>query len=80
MSDPKATAGDWALNMAGFAVDKLVDLGLVQKDHFAIARAAVAEEIYVWLCVEAYPPPVDLTTSDADDAKIFKWRREWPKA
>jgi hypothetical protein len=78
MSDPKQTAGDWARGVAGMAVDRLIDHGLVAKDRYAAARDVVAEELYVWLCMEHYPPRIDPATSNADDAKIFAWRRPDP--
>ena len=75
MSDPKQTVGDWGRGMAGMAVDALIDHGLVARDQYETARDVVAEELYVWLCMEHYPPPIDPATSNADDAKILQWRR-----
>jgi hypothetical protein len=59
MSDPKATAEQWAASVAAFAVDALLDAGLVPREAFETAKAIVAEEIFVRLCCNDYPPAVD---------------------
>ena len=59
MSNPKATAEQWAASVAAIAVDALLDAGLVAREQFETARAIVAEEVFVRLCVNDYPPPVD---------------------
>ena len=73
MSKPDATAGDWAKSMASFAVDALLDVGLVPKAQFEAACEIVAEEIYVHLCTNDYPPPVDHSNGDA--AELLKRRQ-----
>jgi hypothetical protein len=59
MSDPRATAEQWAASVAALAVDALLDAGLMPREAFETAKAIVAEEIYVRLCCNDYPPPVD---------------------
>jgi len=73
MSDPNATAGDWAKSVAAMAVDALLDAALVPKEQFEAARDIVAEEIYVRLCLNDYPPAVDHSNEDA--AELFKRRQ-----
>jgi hypothetical protein len=58
MSRPNETTEEWTKSVAAFAVDALLDAGLVQREHFDVARDIVAEELYVWLCMEHYPPPM----------------------
>src|SRR5689334_17109703 len=58
MSKPDETAGDWAKSVAADAADALAGYGLVPKDQFEQARDAIAEEIYVRLCTNSYPPAV----------------------
>ncbi len=62
MSNQKATAEQWAASVAAMAVDALLDAGLVSREQFEAARAIVAEEVFVRLCVRDYPPPVDDAT------------------
>ena len=62
MSDPNTTAQKWALDSAAVAVDALMDAGLVPRDGFERARSVVAEEILVRLCLNDYPPQVDVNT------------------
>jgi hypothetical protein len=59
MSDPKATAEQWAASVAALAVDALLDAALVPREAFETAKAIVAEEIFVRLCCNDYPPAVD---------------------
>ena len=59
MSNPNTTAEQWAASVAAMAVDALLDAGLVTREHFETASAVVAEEIFVRLCCNDYPPPVD---------------------
>ena len=73
MSKPDETAGDWAKSVAADAADALAGYGLVPKDQFEQARDAIAEEIYVRLCTNSYPPAVD--HSNADAAELLKLRR-----
>lgn len=67
MSKPDATAGGWAKDVAALAVDALLDAGIVPKSQFDAACEVVAEEIYVRLCLNDYPPPVDHSNSDSAD-------------
>jgi hypothetical protein len=46
----------WSDNIANFAVDALVDFGLIKKEEFEKASAIVAEEILVRLLLNDYPP------------------------
>lgn len=73
MSRPDGTAGDWAKNVAAMAADALLDAALVSKEQFEPARDVIAEEIYVRLCLNDYPPPVDHANRDA--AEAFKRRQ-----
>ena len=59
MSKPSGTAKEWSASIANFAVDALLDAGFVQREHFDDAAAVVADEIFIWLCTNNYPPPVD---------------------
>jgi hypothetical protein len=59
MSDAKVTAEEWAASVAALAIDALVDAGLVSREQFEAARAIVAEEVFVRLCVNDYPPAVE---------------------
>lgn len=59
MGNPYTTAEQWAASVAAMAVDALLDAGLVTRDKFETASAVVAEEIFVRLCCNDYPPPVD---------------------
>jgi hypothetical protein len=61
MSDPNATAEQWCESVAALAVDALLDAGLVRREEFEAAKAVVAEEIFVRLCCNDYPPRVDYT-------------------
>ncbi|MFO0796610.1 MAG: hypothetical protein U0804_03980 [Gemmataceae bacterium] len=58
MSNPNTTAEQWCESVAAFAVDVLLDAGLVLREGFDQAKALVAEEIFVRLCCNDYPPPV----------------------
>jgi len=40
-------------------VDALLDQGFVKRERFDDAVAVVADEIFVKLCCNDYPPPVD---------------------
>ena len=73
MSKPDATAGDWAKSVAANAADALLDYGLVPKEQFELARDVIAEEIYVRLCLNSYPPAVDHSNGDA--AELLKLRQ-----
>ena len=73
MSKPDATAGDWAKSVAAMAADSLLDYGLVTKEHFELACDVIAEELYVQLCNNHYPPAVD--HSNGDDEELLKLRR-----
>jgi hypothetical protein len=55
---------EWARHVAAIAVDALLDAGVVQKAQFATACEVVAEEIFVRLCLNDYPPPA--ASSDAE--------------
>jgi hypothetical protein len=59
VSDPKATAEQWAARVAALAVDVLLRAGLVSRKQFKAACAIVAEEVFVRLCLRDYPPPID---------------------
>lgn len=59
MSRPNETAKEWSASIASFVVDALLDAGLVQKEDFNDAAAVVAEEIFILLCTNNYPPPVN---------------------
>ena len=74
MSNPKATAEQWADSVAAIAVDALLDAGLVAREQFEAARAIVAEEVFVRLCVRDYPPPVDDATIGQ---AIIELREQW---
>lgn len=80
MSDPKATAEGWAASVAAMAVDALVDAGLVAREQFTAARAVVAEEVLVRLCVRDYPPPVDDATVGHAIAELREQRHAEPGA
>ena len=73
MSRPDATAGDWAKSVAAMAADALLDYKLVARDQFEAVRDVIAEEIYVRLCLNDYPPAVDHSNGDA--AELFKHRQ-----
>lgn len=47
----------WSEDVAGLALDALVDCGIVRKEDFDRALSVVAEEILVRLCLGDYPPP-----------------------
>ncbi len=59
MDDPNNPVKRWSEQIAGLAVDALVDAGLVRRDQFDSATAIVAEEILVRLCCNDYPPRAD---------------------
>ncbi|MGC9505238.1 hypothetical protein [Baaleninema sp.] len=61
----KQTKKSWSQNVASLGVDMLVDNGLIKKEDFELATEIVAEEIWVRLTMEDYPPMTeDRTTSD----------------
>ncbi|WP_017658948.1 hypothetical protein [Baaleninema simplex] len=61
----KQTKKSWSQHVAGLGVDMLVDNGLIKKEDFELAVEIVAEEIWVRLTMEDYPPMTeDRTTSD----------------
>jgi hypothetical protein len=80
MSNPTTTAEGWASSVAAMAVDALVDAGLVAREQFAAARAVVAEEVLVRLCVRDYPPPVDDATVGQAVAELRERRHAEPGA
>jgi hypothetical protein len=49
---------NWSNNIADFAVDALVDNGLIKEEDFQTAAAIVAEEVLVRLLLSDYPPPL----------------------
>ncbi len=51
------TIESWSAAIASLAVDALVDCGLVKKEDVDRAEKIVAEEIWVRLLIEDYPPP-----------------------
>ena len=64
MTDPTTTAEQWCGSVAAIAVDALLDAGLVSRDQLVAARAVVAEEVFVRLCLKDYPPPVESPTGE----------------
>ena len=74
MSKSNTTAGEWSKSVAAMAVDALVDAGLVSKPEFKAACDVVAEEIYVRLCLNDYPPPVNHNQGD-EAAELLKRRQ-----
>jgi predicted RNA-binding protein associated with RNAse of E/G family len=50
------TIQSWSDTVAGLAVDRLVDHGLVAREDFDRATRVIAEEILVRLAMEDYPP------------------------
>jgi hypothetical protein len=69
MSDPNTTAKVWSTSVATLAVDALLDAGLVQRERFEDATAIVAEEIFVRLCCNDYPPSVDYEALNHEQAE-----------
>ena len=59
--------------MAAIAADALLNAAFVAKEQFKTARDVIAEEIYVRLCLDDYPPAVDHLNGDA--AELFKRRQ-----
>jgi hypothetical protein len=59
MSEPNATAEQWCHSVAEFAADALLDATLVPRDRFEEVKVMLAQEIFVRLCCNDYPPPVD---------------------
>ena len=70
VSDPKTTAQKWASDVAAVAVDGLMDAGLIPRDGFERARSVVAEEILVRLCLNDYPPPVDVDVAGDEISRL----------
>ena len=62
MSELNATTEHWCQCVAAFAADALLDAKLVPRDSFEVAKAIIAEEIFVRLCCNDYPPPMAYTT------------------
>lgn len=62
MGDPKADAERWCEDIASLIADALMDGGLVDKDQFEKAQAIIAEELFVRLTVQDYPPRIDFTS------------------
>jgi hypothetical protein len=46
----------WCDKVSALGVDALVDAGLVPRGEFDRATGVVAEELYVRLCLDDYPP------------------------
>ena len=53
---------EWSEDVAAIAVDALVDRGLIRKADFEKAKSIVAEEINVRLCLNDYPPRLEIRT------------------
>ena len=49
----------WSDRVAGIAVDALLTAKIVKKEDFERAVGIVSEEIYVRLCLEDMPPPIE---------------------
>jgi hypothetical protein len=56
MNENDALTKQWCEKVAALAVDRLLDAGLVRRDDLVGATAIVAEEVFVRLCLEDYPP------------------------
>jgi hypothetical protein len=50
---------EWCDKVAALQVDALVDAGLVPKVEFERGASMVAEELFVRLCMDDYPPAPD---------------------
>ncbi len=60
MPDPAPSPAEvWCRRSAAFAVDRLVDFGLVPRERFAEAVEVVAEELWLRLVTRDGPPPLD---------------------
>ena len=69
MSDLNTTPKVWSTSVAAFAVDALLDAGLVQRERLEDATAIVAEEIFVRLLCQDYPPFVDYKALNHDQTE-----------
>lgn len=56
----------WCDHVAALSIDVLVDAGLVGRGDFEHARRIVAEEVFVRLCLNDYPPRAGVLRQDSD--------------
>ncbi len=54
----KNAAQQWSEDVAGLAVDALLSAKIVEREQLDLAVEIVAEEIYVRLCLNDYPPNI----------------------
>ena len=63
-----ATPRTWSKQVAVLAVDVLLDAGIISQPEFERAVDIVAEEIYVRLSLEDYPPPLDYSQFEVGES------------
>ena len=59
----------WCDGISEIIVDCLLDGGVVKKEDFKKAQEIVAEELFVRLLVNDYPPPYDFTLLSENNVK-----------
>jgi hypothetical protein len=69
MKELDKTRMEWCESVASLAVDVLINCNLVEKDKFDEAVEIVAEEVWIRLIVNDYPPPFNMKLLENSESK-----------